>query len=75
LGCGLKITEVCSASLRATFFHGTSLVLILAKNGWATFWATFSQTHLVTLVGSLEIGHGEIASKTGFSKKCLLVEI
>jgi hypothetical protein len=25
-------------------------VLILTKKGWATFWAIFSQTHLVTLV-------------------------
>jgi hypothetical protein len=24
-------------------------VLILTRNGWATFWAIFSQTHLVTL--------------------------
>jgi hypothetical protein len=24
-------------------------VLILTKMGWATFWAKFSQTHLVTL--------------------------
>jgi hypothetical protein len=29
------------------FFQGSTLVL--AKNGWATFWAIFSQTHLVTL--------------------------
>jgi hypothetical protein len=25
-------------------------VLILTKNGWATFWATFSKTNLVTLL-------------------------
>jgi hypothetical protein len=29
-----------------------SYVLILTKNGWVIFWATFSQTHLVTLVTS-----------------------
>jgi hypothetical protein len=33
----------------ASFFHGTSYVLILAKKIWATSWATFSPTHLVTL--------------------------
>jgi hypothetical protein len=29
------------------FFHGTGYVFIWTKIGWATFWATFSQTHLV----------------------------
>jgi hypothetical protein len=33
----------------ATFCHGKSSVLI-KKTGWATSWATFSQTHLVTLL-------------------------
>jgi hypothetical protein len=42
LGSFLKI-------LLATFFHGESNVLILAKMAWATLWAFFSQTHLVTL--------------------------
>jgi hypothetical protein len=37
------------ANFWATLFHGTSYVLIMTKNGWATFWATFSQTRLVTL--------------------------
>jgi hypothetical protein len=27
-------------------------VLILTRMGWATFWAIFSQTHLVTLVAA-----------------------
>jgi hypothetical protein len=27
-------------------------VLTFAKMGWATFWAIFSQTHLVTLLES-----------------------
>jgi hypothetical protein len=39
-----------SAHLWATFFHGASYVLILTKNAWGKSWATFSQTHLVTLV-------------------------
>jgi hypothetical protein len=26
----------------------------MAEMGWAKFWATFSQTHLVTLVGREE---------------------
>jgi hypothetical protein len=33
----------------AAFFRGTSFVLILTNMVKATFWATFSQTHLVTL--------------------------
>jgi hypothetical protein len=48
LGSGLKITEV--VHIFAYFFHSTSYVLIFTKNiVWATFGATFSQTHLVTL--------------------------
>jgi hypothetical protein len=34
----------------ATFFHSKSCVLIFTKMDWATFWSTFSQTHLVTLL-------------------------
>jgi hypothetical protein len=48
LGSGLKITEVARIS-GLLFFHGTSYVSISTKKCWATFWATFSQTHLVTL--------------------------
>jgi hypothetical protein len=48
LGSVLKIREVAQ-SFGQLFFHGASYVLILTKNGWATIWATFSQTHLVTL--------------------------
>jgi hypothetical protein len=33
----------------STVSHGKSCGLILAKNAWAVFWASFSQTHLVTL--------------------------
>jgi hypothetical protein len=36
----------------ATFFHGKDYVLYCQKMGWATFWAIFSQTHLVTLLVS-----------------------
>jgi hypothetical protein len=35
----------------ATFFLSIDYVLISAKMGWATFWAIFSQTYLVTLLG------------------------
>jgi hypothetical protein len=31
---------------RATFFSDKNHVSILAKTGWVTFWAIFSQTHL-----------------------------
>jgi hypothetical protein len=35
------------------FFHGTCDYLSLTKKiGWDTSWATFSQTHLVTLFAS-----------------------
>jgi hypothetical protein len=33
----------------ATLFHTKGYALILAQIEWATFWAIFSQTHLVTL--------------------------
>jgi hypothetical protein len=36
----LKIAEVAHI-FWATRFHGTSIVLNLMKNSWATFWATF----------------------------------
>jgi hypothetical protein len=35
-------------------FNSKSYALILTKMGWATFRAIFSQTHLFTLVGSVE---------------------
>jgi hypothetical protein len=31
------------------YINGASYVLIWENIGWATFWATFLQTHLVTL--------------------------
>jgi hypothetical protein len=49
LGLCLKITEVGKNFWLHTFFLGESTALILTKMGWATFWAIFSQTHLVTL--------------------------
>jgi hypothetical protein len=36
-------------NLLPLYYHGKKHVLILKKLGWATFWAIFSQTHLVTL--------------------------
>jgi hypothetical protein len=32
------------------FFLGNLDYIVLTKVGWATFWAIFSQTHLVTLL-------------------------
>jgi hypothetical protein len=32
--------------------------LILAKMGWATFWATFSKIHLATLNRAFGLGNG-----------------
>jgi hypothetical protein len=48
LGSFLKITEV-AGTLGLRFFHGTSYEMSFIKRGLATFWAFFSQTHLVTL--------------------------
>jgi hypothetical protein len=51
LGIFLKITEVAQ-------IYGLSHVFISAKMGWGTFWATFSQTLLLTLYVTCEvIGH------------------
>jgi endonuclease YncB( thermonuclease family) len=44
----LKNTEVAEL-FWLFFFHGASYALILIKKGWARVWASFSQTHLVTL--------------------------
>jgi hypothetical protein len=38
-----------SPNLWPTFLHGKIKGLILVIIGWATFWAIFSQTHVVTL--------------------------
>jgi hypothetical protein len=37
------------------FFHGRNYELLMAKTGWATFWAILSQTHLVTLFATFII--------------------
>jgi hypothetical protein len=34
-----------SSNAWSTFFHGVNYVFILTKEGWAEFWAIFSQTH------------------------------
>jgi hypothetical protein len=44
LGGSLKITRVAQI-----FGPQKSYVLSMKVMGWATFWAIFSQTHLVTL--------------------------
>jgi hypothetical protein len=41
--------DVSSSIFRASFFTEKSCFLILTKNVWATFWATFHTKHLVTL--------------------------
>jgi hypothetical protein len=42
-----------SLNIWATFFHGNSFVLFFfTKKGWATFWGTLSQAHLVTLLST-----------------------
>jgi hypothetical protein len=47
-GSRLKITKVAH-NFWLIFFRCKSNALILPKMVWATFWATFSQTHLVAL--------------------------
>jgi hypothetical protein len=48
LGSGLKITEVAHI-LELLFSTSPECIALGKKTGWATFWATFSRTHLVTL--------------------------
>jgi uncharacterized membrane protein (UPF0182 family) len=54
-------------------FKGTGYtdihLLVFTKIGWATSWATFSQTHLVTLLASL-IKAGSMETK--LVANCLL---
>jgi hypothetical protein len=45
-----KIIEVCSANFWALFSTVPVMYSFGQKIGWATFLATFTQTHLVTLV-------------------------
>jgi hypothetical protein len=47
----VKNTETAT-SIRLLFSTVKSYVLIFTKMDWATFWATFSQTHVVTLQGT-----------------------
>jgi hypothetical protein len=42
----MKVTQIFDQ----LFFSSTICVLTLTKLGWATFWANFSQTRLVTLL-------------------------
>jgi hypothetical protein len=52
LGSFSKITEL--ALFFSTFSQSTSFFVILwRKVGWATFWATLSQTYPVTLAINL----------------------
>jgi hypothetical protein len=44
----LKITE--GSQLFGLLFHKKTCINFYKKIGWATFWAIFSQTRLVTLV-------------------------
>jgi hypothetical protein len=43
------LNGIISPCFWTTLIHGKYYVLILTKMDWATFWAMFSQTHLVTL--------------------------
>jgi hypothetical protein len=48
-GSFLKMTEVAQIYIWSTYLFSV-MFLILAKMGWATFWAICSQTHMVTLI-------------------------
>jgi hypothetical protein len=53
LGSFLKAIEV--SKVEAPFIHEKKLCTNFdKKNSWATFWAMFSQTHLVTLTADLK---------------------
>jgi hypothetical protein len=47
-----KMKEVARIFLHSFSSVRVTYALFLTKKHWATFWATFSQTHLVTLVAS-----------------------
>jgi hypothetical protein len=57
------------------FFNSKSYVLYLTKMGWDTFWATFSQTHLVTLSGLQAFYMGEIFSGSKSGKLTVFLNI
>jgi hypothetical protein len=46
-----------NANSQATKFQSTSYEVTLLKNVLASFWATFSQAHLVTLLAMKEVGN------------------
>jgi hypothetical protein len=54
-----NVLKICrrSTNFWATFFHGTSMYKIRQVIAWATVWATFSQTHLVTLFVTTDFGY------------------
>jgi hypothetical protein len=52
------------------FFHGNSYAQILTELSWATFWAIFSQTYLVTLHWS--IVHIIETKQSNFSRPLLM---
>jgi hypothetical protein len=55
----MKISEVAQI-YGTTFSQCICSLFILTKTDWATFWATFSQTDLVTLVLSI-LQNAEVA--------------
>jgi hypothetical protein len=70
LGFGLKNCK--SIANFEAFFHSTSNVLILAKEiGWATFWATFPQTHPVTLIRAVTNLNGFVRNKSDENRRRL----
>jgi hypothetical protein len=63
LGMYVKITEV--AHVFCYLIQLLSLCINIDKKmGWATFWAHFSQTRLVTLIAALKL------DSDGHPKKC-----
>jgi hypothetical protein len=49
LGAVFENYKVCQ--IFATFFHGKTHVSFVTKQGWATFWATFSQSQFFFFFG------------------------
>jgi hypothetical protein len=50
----VKIKEVAQIIWLLFFPQQKLCTNVRGKNDWATFWATFSQTHLVTLLETLK---------------------
>jgi hypothetical protein len=64
------------AKIVAYFFRVKSCALILQTMDWVTFWAIFSQTHLVTLDARFFVPSDTVifATNNAFTLNCKMVQ-